>query len=166
MGCLFQCISTLACGLAKTGTQMIVFRAFSGVAASFCLPSSVSLINEVFPPGKSRNIAFASMGGAQPIGFGLGLVLGGVITGTVGWNWGFYVAAISNALMLLISARYLPNRAPQSGNMWQRIAADIDWVGVIFASASLALLSYIIAYVIFLFALCPATMCVYDGVRC
>ncbi|RJE22590.1 Major Facilitator Superfamily [Aspergillus sclerotialis] len=145
VACFLQCVFTVACGFAKTGTQMIVFRAFSGVAASFSLPSSVSLINEVFPPGQSRNIAFASMGGAQPIGFGIGLVLGGIITGSIGWKWGFFVAAISNAVMLVISAWYLPKNAQQSVKVWHRIAADIDWIGVILASVSLALLSYIIA---------------------
>jgi MFS family permease len=85
LGCFLQGMFSLACGLSKTGTQLIVYRAISGVAASFYLPSSMSLINEVFPLCKSRNIAFASMGGAQPVGFGLGLVLGGVITSTIGW---------------------------------------------------------------------------------
>lgn len=149
VGCLLQCASTLACGLAKTGTQIIVFRAFSGIAASFSLPSAVSLINEVFPRGQSRNIAFAAMGGAQSIGFAIGLVLGGVITGTIGWNWGFYVAAISNFVMLGISTWQLPKNVQESHGSWlQRLAADIDWVGVILASAGLAMLSYIIAYVV------------------
>ena len=150
LGCFLQGISTLACGLSKTGTQLIVFRAFSGIAASFCLPSAVSLINEVFPPGKSRNIAFASMGGAQPVGFGLGLVLGGVITGTIGWPWGFYFAAISNFLMVLLCGWQLPRSTYQSKsfrNVWQSLLSDIDWAGVTMISTALAIISYIIAYV-------------------
>lgn len=150
LGCFLQGISTLACGLSKTGTQLIVFRAFSGIAASFCLPSAVSLINEVFPPGKSRNIAFASMGGAQPVGFGLGLVLGGIITGTIGWPWGFYIASISNFLMVLLCGWQLPRSTYQSEtsrNVWQRMVSDIDWAGVTMVSTALAIISYIIAYV-------------------
>ncbi|KAI9935121.1 hypothetical protein ASPWEDRAFT_162187 [Aspergillus wentii DTO 134E9] len=148
VGCFLQCVFTLACGLSQTGAQMIVFRAFSGVASSFCLPSAVSLINQVFPPGKPRNIAFASMGGAQPIGFGIGLVLGGIITGTIGWDWGFYIAAISNFVMLIVTAWQLPKQAHQSSQeVWQRLKHDIDWIGVILASASLALLSYILAVI-------------------
>ena len=150
LGCFLQGISTLASGLSKTGTQLIVFRAFSGVASSFCLPSAVSLINEVFPPGKSRNIAFASMGGAQPVGFGLGLVLGCVITGTIGWQWGFYIAAISNFLMVLLCGWQLPRstyQSEKSRNVWQGLLSDIDWAGVTMVSAALAIISYIIAYV-------------------
>jgi MFS family permease len=150
LGCFLQGLSTLACGLSKTGTQLIVFRAFSGIAASFCLPSAVSLINEVFPPGRSRNIAFASMGGAQPVGFGLGLVLGGVITGTIGWPWGFYFAAISNFLMVLLCGWQLPRSTYQSKgsrSVWQSLLSDIDWAGVTMISTALAIVSYIIAYV-------------------
>ncbi|KFY89735.1 hypothetical protein V500_05524 [Pseudogymnoascus sp. VKM F-4518 (FW-2643)] len=150
LGCFLQGISTLACGLSKTGTQLIVFRAFSGIAASFCLPSAVSLINEVFPPGKSRNIAFASMGGAQPVGFGLGLVLGGIITGTIGWPWGFYIASVSNFLMVLLCGWQLPRSTYQSEtsrNVWQRMVSDIDWAGVTMVSTALAIISYIIAVV-------------------
>jgi MFS family permease len=127
---------------------MIVFRAFSGIAASFCLPSAVSLINEVFPPGWSRNVAFASMGGAQPVGFGIGLTLGGVFTGTIGWQWGFYAAAITNFVMLVVAAWQLPKNVQNASHgVWQRLASDIDWVGAIIASISLAMLSYVIAYV-------------------
>ena len=102
----------------------------------------------MFPPGWSRNVAFASMGGAQPIGFGIGLTLGGVLTGTIGWQWGFYIAAITNLIMLVIAAWQLPRNVQNaSHNVWQRLASDIDWVGVLIASSSLAMLSYIIAYV-------------------
>lgn len=148
LGCFLQCVFTLACGLSKTGLQMIVFRGFSGVAASFCLPSAVSLINEVFPPGRSRNIAFASMGGAQPVGFGLGLTLSGAFTGTIGWQWGFYAAAIANLVMFVVAAWQLPqNVQSASYDVWQRLVSDIDWVGALVASISLAMLSYVIAYV-------------------
>jgi MFS family permease len=125
---------------------MIVFRAFSGIAASFSLPSAVSLINDVFPPGKSRNVAFSTMGGSQPVGFGLGLTLGGVVTGTIGWKWGFFIGAITNVIMLAVATWQLPKNVPNTTNdMWRRLGSDIDWVGVVVASISLALLSYSIA---------------------
>lgn len=63
VGSMLQSAFTLGCGLATTGTQLILFRALAGVAISFCLPSAVSIITQTFPSGKRRNIAFASMGG-------------------------------------------------------------------------------------------------------
>jgi MFS family permease len=124
---------------------MLVFRGLSGVAASFILPSAVSLIRDIYPPGKARNIAFATMGGAQPVGFGIGLVLGGFITGAVGWSWGFYIAAVSNFGMLLAAASALPERRAVTSEVWRRLAEEMDWLGVLLASTALALLSYVIA---------------------
>ncbi|KAG2168453.1 hypothetical protein JADG_008192 [Aureobasidium aubasidani] len=130
----------------KHTAQIIAFRSFSGIAASFCLPSAVSLINEVFPPGKERNITFAMMGGAQPFGFGIGMVLGGVFTGTIGWQWGFHVAAIINFFMFILAAWQLPpTPVAHKQRIWSRLATDIDWLGLILASGFLAMLSYVIS---------------------
>lgn len=145
-GCFLQCFMTLACGLSKNTAQIIAFRSFSGIAASFCLPSAVSLINEVFPPGKERNITFAMMGGAQPFGFGIGMVLGGVFTGTIGWQWGFHVAAIINFFMFILAAWQLPpTPSAHKHHIWSRLATDIDWLGLLLASGFLAMLSYVIS---------------------
>lgn len=81
LSCLLQGLSGLGCCLSW---KIIVLRAFLGIAASFCLPSAVSIINKVFSPGKPRNVAFASMGSAQPVPFNVSLVLGSVITSTIG----------------------------------------------------------------------------------
>ena len=43
---------TMGCGLAKTGIQLIMFRAFSGIVLSFCLPSATSMITKAFPVGR------------------------------------------------------------------------------------------------------------------
>ena len=144
-GCLLQSAFTLACGLAQTGTQLIVFRAFAGIAISFCLPSAVSIITSTFPEGKSRNIAFASMGGGQPIGFSFGLVLGGIFADTIGWRWGFHISAIANTIVFVLGLFGLPKVDNKLPHVWSRLKSDIDWVGILFGSASLALLSYCFA---------------------
>ena len=144
-GCLLQSGFTLACGLARNGTQLIVFRAFAGVAISFCLPSAVSIITSTFPEGKSRNIAFASMGGGQPIGFSFGLVLGGVFSDTIGWRWGFYICAIINSMVFLAAFFGLPKLAAPQTQVLHRLKTEIDWLGIVLGSTSLALLSYCFA---------------------
>lgn len=142
IGCFLQSGFTLACGLAETSTQIIVFRGFAGIAISFCLPSAVSIITSTFPQGKSRNIAFASMGGGQPIGFSVGLVLGGVFAETIGWRWAFHISAIINSAVFVMAFFGLPKVADKKADIWTRIKNDIDWVGILIGSASVALLSY------------------------
>ncbi|KAL8917211.1 MAG: hypothetical protein Q9172_005941 [Xanthocarpia lactea] len=148
LGCFLQCLFTSACGFAQTGTQLIVFRALSGVAASFCLPASVSIIYDTFPAGPWRNAAFASMGGGQPVGYGVGLVLGGILTSTAGWPWGFHVVALTNSIVLVLAAWQLPVNSDSAPPVsWRRLAFGIDWIGAFIASISLALLSYILAVI-------------------
>ncbi|OJZ85210.1 hypothetical protein ASPFODRAFT_61887 [Aspergillus luchuensis CBS 106.47] len=147
-GCFLQSVSSMACGLAQSGTQLIIFRIISGVAISLCMPSAMSIIAEQFPSGKLRNLAFALMGSGQPIGFGVGLLLGGVFADTVSWRWGFYSAAIANTPVLLLSVWQLPARtSKQQGVSWRNIFFGIDWIGALTASAALALLSYALAVI-------------------
>lgn len=145
VGCVLQSAFTLACGLSRNGTELILYRALAGVAISFCLPSAVSILTNTFPPGKRRNAAFASMGGGQPIGFSLGLTLGGVFADSIGWRWGFHIAAILNTVIFVLAVWGLPKDLSAGPVTWERLIYDIDWVGALIASASLAMMSYVFA---------------------
>jgi MFS family permease len=94
LGCLLQTLACIACGLSRTGPQIIASRGVSGFATSLCMPSATSIIYEEFLPGKRRNIALALMGGGQPVGFALGITLGGLLATSLGWQWGFHIAAV------------------------------------------------------------------------
>lgn len=143
-----SCPLILACGLARTGTQFILFRAILGLFVAMCLPTSMSLVTASFEPGPKRNIAFAATGVGQPLGYALGLILGGVLTDTIGWRWGFYITAAVDGILFLASIFILPSD-PDSKKLlkqsWHRLARDIDWVGVTILAASLGLLSYVLA---------------------
>lgn len=145
VGTFLQSVFTLACGLARTSTQMIVFRALAGVAISFCLPSAVSLITSYFLPGRRRNLAFGTMGGGQPLGFTIGLVTGGGLTDSAGWQVGFYLAAAINSLLFVFALFVLPKVPRQVPVTLIRLRRDIDWVGAFILSTSLALLLYVFA---------------------
>ncbi|QVM06820.1 hypothetical protein D8B26_001524 [Coccidioides posadasii str. Silveira] len=85
---------TVAVSAARTGLQVILFRTCLGVAISMCLPTAVSLIANTFPKGTWRNVAFAMNGMGQPLGYALGLVLGGIFTDTIGWRWAYNMMVI------------------------------------------------------------------------
>lgn len=154
-GSILQSFFTLGCGLARNANEIILFRALSGVAIAFCLPSAVSIITSTLD-GKRRNFAFAAMGGGQPVGFSIGLTLGGVLTDSIGWRWGFYLATILNTIVFVIALWGLPSSIDSAGHSddegpptwkqkWYRMKTEIDWIGAIIASTSLAMLSYVFA---------------------
>lgn len=154
-GCILQAGFVLGCGLSQTSAQIIIFRGLSGIALSFCLPSAVAIITRSFV-GKRRNLAFAAMGGGQPIGFGLGLAVGGVLTDSIGWRWGFYLSAIFDAVIFAVAFWGLPTSIDSPtgsegaadltwSQKWTQLKEEIDWVGAGIATASLGMLSYVFA---------------------
>lgn len=140
-------IFTIAIGLAQTGIQLIMFRLVSGMAIAMCLPTAVGLITATFPKGTWRNTAFAMNGMGNPLGYAVGLVLGGVFTSSVGWRYAYYMMAGINLILSLASIWSLPVPPIETGGRkWTtRLAKDIDWVGALIMSAGLGMLLYVLA---------------------
>lgn len=145
-GAGFYIVFTLACGLCKTGMQLIVFRTFLGVSISMCLPAAVGITTKAFDRGTRRNISFACQGMGQPLGYALGLILGGVFADTIGWRWGYYMSAIINFFLFLAAFWGLPPDE-QNDVSWKRLGSDIDWIGAITLSVAFGLLSYVLAMI-------------------
>lgn len=151
LGGLLQALSALGTGLVTNGVQLISLRVIAGLSASMCLPGAVGVAANVFPATSSprlRSISFAAIGGGQAVGFGLGLVLGGVFSETIGWRWGFYTTAILNSVVIALAFGALPHGI-DGGNLGKRslsrLAQEVEWTGALLVSTSLALLSYELA---------------------
>jgi MFS family permease len=139
-------VFTVAVGFAKTGAQLIVFRTFLGIAVSMCLPTAVGLITRTFPRGQWRNVAFAANGMGQPLGYSLGLILGGIFTDTVGWRWAYYMSATINVGLASAAIWVLPSVYIPSPKKWtRRLLEDIDWLGACVLSVALGILLYVLA---------------------
>lgn len=140
---------TLACGLAQTGVQLVVFRAIQGVCLAMHLPASVSIITAAVPSGKTRNLGFACLGMSQPLGFSVGLVLSGIMIEKAGWRSGFYLGGGATLVCSIAAYWALPKAkldlAAGSRSNWERLRKDIDWVGGIIAGGGLAILAYVLA---------------------
>lgn len=145
VGSLLSAVWVMACGLARTGIQLIMFRALHGIAMSICLPSSVSIMSAHFKPGSRRNTAFALLGAAQPTGFLVGLFMGGIVTDLVSWRVCFYLIAGVTAAVLAFAVFSIPPDPRPQGRVLERLRQKVDWVGVFIISLALGLLSYVLA---------------------
>lgn len=136
----------LASGLARTGEELIAFRALIGLALALYLPSSVGVLTNAIANGRTRNIGFACSGVAQCVGFAIGLVLGGIFIQTVGWRAGYYLCGSGQLLLFMTSFWILPKSMTSDSlaSKWQKLKHDIDWVGAGIASTSLAMLAYVL----------------------
>lgn len=148
-GVFLLSLTTVACGVCTSGIQLILFRAAVGLALSLIFPSMVILITRSIPTGTYRNVAFACLGAGQPLGFSLGLVIGGVFVQTIGWRYGYYIGAVITFVVFLISLYGVPpdpNKTSQSrASVWERLRSEIDWVGCGLLSTSLGMFSYVLS---------------------
>ncbi|KAM0075271.1 hypothetical protein ACKRZS_012666 [Fusarium odoratissimum] len=92
LGCMFNCIFMLTCGLVKSGEELVILRALQGVATALHLSSSVALVTKVQPQGRGRNLSFACLGLSQLLGFSASLVVGGILIDTIGWRSGCVIS--------------------------------------------------------------------------
>lgn len=146
IGCFLLASFILACGIAQTGIQMILFRAFQGIATSMCLPTAFSILTDTMPAGRRRNVGFACLGLGQPLGFSSGLVFGGLFQATsLGWRFGYYLCAGAALILAILSFFKLPKDAERGPFSWRRLGSEIDWVGIFLSSACLGITSYVFA---------------------
>ena len=146
IGCFTAGIFTLACGVSRNGIELVMFRALQGIGMAMHYPCSVSLISKFLPSGKKKNIAFACLGLAMPLGYSVGLVLGGVLINTIGWRVGFYIPGAIMLAQTGVAFRLIPTDE-KTQNVWSKLANNVDWVGAMIACASLAMFSYVLAIV-------------------
>ncbi|KAJ5263921.1 major facilitator superfamily domain-containing protein [Penicillium angulare] len=144
VGCFLLSAFILACSLAQTGIELIVFRTFQGIATSMCLPTAFSILTDSMPTGKRRNLGFACLGLGQPFGFSIGLVLGGIFQDSaLGWRFGYYLCAGATFILTIVNFFKLPKDKPREPFSFSRLRTEIDWVGIFLSSACLGIISYV-----------------------
>jgi EmrB/QacA subfamily drug resistance transporter len=122
---------------ALSGSAMSLFagRALQGLAAAVLAPSSLALLMTVFAPGRDRNTALGVWGGVSASGTAVGLIVGGVLTQTLSWEWVFWINVPIVAVAVLSAWIALPeSRAERS----QRF----DVAGAVLATGGLGGLVY------------------------
>jgi MFS family permease len=81
-------IFSLACGLAQTLIQLVVFRALQGIGGSGLYSMTMVVFPEITPPNLFPIVA-GIIGAVLAIAGVLGPILGGVITHESTWRWIF-----------------------------------------------------------------------------
>lgn len=111
-----------------------------------CLPTAVSIISSTCAAGKTRNVALGALGCGQPIGFQLGLVLGGVSVQThLKWRFPFSLCGGLTFALFALSLSLLSADEPCTRPIVKALAVDVDWVSVCISSVGLGCLSYVLA---------------------
>jgi EmrB/QacA subfamily drug resistance transporter len=127
---------SLLCGFSTSDGMLIAARALQGAAGAILAPSVFSITTVTFEEGAERNKALGILGAIAGSGAAIGVLLGGVLTEYIGWEWIFYVNAPIGLLALFLTIRYVAE------SRLAGLERRFDSAGAISVTASLMLLVY------------------------
>src|ERR1700746_1210184 len=96
-------VASLVCGFAGSTGVLIAARAVQGFGAAIISPATLSIITTTFEEGAERNKALGIWGAMGGSGAAAGVLLGGVLTQYLGWEWIFFVNVPVGALVLALT---------------------------------------------------------------
>ena len=83
--------ASLISGLAWSEASLIAARGLQGLGAALITPAALSILSTTFAEGKERNAALGAWGAVGAFGAVAGVLLGGVLTDALSWEWIFFV---------------------------------------------------------------------------
>jgi EmrB/QacA subfamily drug resistance transporter len=84
-------VASLLSGLAWSDEVLILTRAMQGLGAAIITPAALSILMTTFSEGRDRNTALGVWGAVGAFGAVAGVLLGGVLTDWLSWEWIFYI---------------------------------------------------------------------------
>ena len=99
--------ASLAGGLAPVPEVLLAARAAQGLGGALVFPATLALVNTTFAEGRERNRALAVWGSSGAAGLVVGVLLGGVLTHTFGWEAVFFVNVPLAGLAALAALRLI-----------------------------------------------------------
>ncbi len=95
--------ASLLSGLAWSEGALIGARALQGLGAAMITPAALSILSTTFAEGKERNAALGAWGAVGAFGAVAGVLLGGVLTDWLSWEWIFFVNIPVGVLGLVLA---------------------------------------------------------------
>ncbi|MGC5170306.1 MFS transporter [Microbacterium sp. DT81.1] len=95
-------------GASGTFELLVASRALQGAFAALLAPTALAVLTTTFTIPKERARAFGVFGAIAGAGGAVGLLLGGILTETVGWRWNLYINVVIAAVALVGALIYLP----------------------------------------------------------
>ncbi len=136
-GLVLFTLGSLLCSLAPGLGWLIAFRMVQAIGGSMLNPVAMSIITNVFTEPRERARAIGVWGGVVGISLGVGPVVGGLLTETVGWRSIFWINVPIGLAAVLLAALFVPeSRAPR--------ARRVDPAGQLLVLALLASVTYAI----------------------
>ena len=123
-------IGSLLCSRAGTIEQLIGFRALQGFGASMLNPVALSIIANAFPMPRDRARAVGIWGAIAGLSLGLGPVIGGALTGSIGWRSIFWINVPIGIAAVLLAARFVPESKAARTRRFDPVGQGLVLIGL------------------------------------
>jgi EmrB/QacA subfamily drug resistance transporter len=84
-------VASLLCGLSRSAVGLVSFRFLQGVGAALECAMILGIIVTIFEEPTQRRRAISVYSFMTAAGGSIGLLIGGVVTATIGWHWIFFI---------------------------------------------------------------------------
>jgi EmrB/QacA subfamily drug resistance transporter len=136
VGLIVFAFASLMGGLAQSEGWLIAARAAQGFGAALLSPAALSIVTTTFTEGAERNTALGVWGAVAGSGGAAGVLLGGILTSSLGWQWVLFVNTPIGIAAALLAPRLIEESKADAG---QR---RFDLPGAISVTAGLSILVY------------------------
>ena len=136
MAGLLVAVASLLAGFATNQGQLIAARAAQGLGAAIISPAALSIVTTLFRDGAERNKALGAWGAVAGSAGAAGVLLGGILTSGLGWEWVLWV----NVPVSLIALALTPGLIPESRS--ESATRHFDAAGAVTVTAGLSVLAY------------------------
>jgi EmrB/QacA subfamily drug resistance transporter len=100
-------LASLVGGLAQSQGMLIAARAAQGIGGAVIAPASLSILTSTFEEGAARNRAVGIWGAMGGAGGAAGVLLGGILTDLLSWQWILFINVPIGIGAALLAARLI-----------------------------------------------------------
>jgi EmrB/QacA subfamily drug resistance transporter len=135
VGIILFSLGSVAAALSTSATQLIFTRAFMGIGGALIMPSTLSILTNVFRDPKERGRAIAVWAGFSGLGVAIGPITGGLLIEHFEWSSVFWINVPIAVIALGLGIAVVPtSRDPRK--------SKLDPVGAIMSIIGLATLLF------------------------
>lgn len=122
---------SLAAGLATTPDLLIACRAVMGIGGAFIMPSTLSILVQVFTEPRERAQAIGIWAAVAGAAVAIGPILGGLLLEVTTWHAIFWVNPPLVVIALIATLRLVPESKDPSKPRLDPVGAALSTIGII-----------------------------------
>ncbi|MEN0015486.1 MAG: MFS transporter [Solirubrobacteraceae bacterium] len=130
-------LASLAGGLAQSSAWLVIARGFQGFGGAIIGPAALSMVTTTFEEGAERNKALGVWGAVAGMGGAAGVLLGGILTQSLGWQAVLLVNVPVLSVIWVLAPRILPESRAETDE-----PRTFDVPGAVAITAGIGILIY------------------------